>query len=115
MGFLINIFIWMIKIMLYCMLFILYLMYYICYLVVSLIISMITGKRVGNPKKFNVNFESKRNNNKKASWKEDDFEKEANILGLSKEDKRIAREEGMSPLDYIEAEENDDDELDEDR
>ena len=114
MGFLINIFIWMIKIMFYCMLFILYLMYYICYLVVSLIISMITGRRVGTPKKFNVNFESKRNN-KKTSWKEDEFEKEANILGLSKEDKRIAKEEGMSPLDYIEAEENDDDELDEDR
>lgn len=111
MGFLINIFIWMIKIMFYCILFVLYLMYYICYLVVSLIISMITGKKVGAPKKFNVNF----NNNKKTSWKEDEFEKEANILGLSKEDKRIAKEEGMNPSDYIEAEENDDDVLDEDR
>lgn len=115
MGFLINIFIWMIKIMFYCVLFVFYLMYYICYLVVSLIISMITGKKVGAPKKFNVNFESKRNNNKKTSWKEDEFEKEANILGLSKEDKRIAKEEGMNPSDYIEAEENDDDELDKDR
>ncbi len=111
MGFLINIFIWMIKIMFYCVLFVFYLMYYICYLVVSLIISMITCKKAGAPKKFNVNF----NNNKKTSWKEDEFEKEANILGLSKEDKRIAKEEGMNPSDYIEAEENDDDELDEDR
>ena len=51
MGFLINIFIWMIKVMFYCILFVLHLMYYICYLVVSLIISMITGKKVGAPKK----------------------------------------------------------------
>ena len=111
MGFLINIFIWMTKVMSYCILFVLYFTYYICCSVASLIISMITGKKVGTPKKFNVNF----NNNKKTSWKEDEFEREANILGLSKEDKRIAKEEGMNPSDYIEAEENDDDELDEDR
>ena len=35
-----------------------------------------------------------------------------NIWGLSKEDKRIAREERMSDADYIEAEERDDDNLD---
>lgn len=109
MRFLINIFMWMFKIMFYCMLFVLYSMYYICYLVISLIIGIITGKSVGTLKKF------KFNNYKKTSWKEDEFEREANILELSKEDKRIAKEERMSPLDYIEAEENDDDELDEDR
>lgn len=35
-----------------------------------------------------------------------------NIWGLSKEDKRIARKERMSDADYIEAEERDDDNLD---
>lgn len=35
-----------------------------------------------------------------------------NMWGLSKEDKRIARQERMSDTDYIEAEERDDDNLD---
>lgn len=35
-----------------------------------------------------------------------------NIWGLSKEDKRMAREERMTDADYIEAEERDDDNLD---
>ena len=35
-----------------------------------------------------------------------------NIWGLSKEDRRIARQERMSDADYIEAEERDDDNLD---
>ena len=35
-----------------------------------------------------------------------------NMWGLSKEDKRIARQERMSDADYIEAEERDDDNLD---
>lgn len=39
---------------------------------------------------------------------------ENNIWGLSKEDKRIAKEERMSDADYIEAEERDDDNLDTD-
>ncbi len=43
--------------------------------------------------------------------KDDDFDKQAKLWGLSKEDKRIAKEERMSPADYVEAEENDDDEL----
>lgn len=45
------------------------------------------------------------------TWKDDDFDKQAKLWGLSKEDKRIAKEERMSPADYVEAEENDDDEL----
>ena len=42
---------------------------------------------------------------------ESDFERESKLWGLSKEDKRIAKEERMSQADYIEAEEYDDDEL----
>ena len=51
------------------------------------------------------------NNNKYTSYKEVKFNKEADFWGLSKEDRRIAKEERMSPADYIEAEERDDDEL----
>ena len=39
------------------------------------------------------------------------FDREADLWGLSREDRRIAREERMSPADYVEAEERDDDEL----
>ena len=48
---------------------------------------------------------------KQLSWKELEFEKEADLWGLSKEERRIAKEEGMTPAEYIEAEEYDDDEL----
>ena len=44
----------------------------------------------------------------------DKFEEEANLWGLSEEDRRIAKEERLSPADYIEAEERDDDVLDTD-
>lgn len=40
-----------------------------------------------------------------------EFEREAKLWGLSEEDKRIAKQERMSPADFIEAEERDDDEL----
>lgn len=43
---------------------------------------------------------------------ESDFERESKLWGLSKEDKKSAKEERMSPADYIEAEEYDDDNLD---
>lgn len=43
--------------------------------------------------------------------KKSQFDKEADLWGLSKEDRRIAKDERMSPADYVEAEENDDDEL----
>lgn len=45
------------------------------------------------------------------SPKDNEFEKESNLWGLSKEDKRIAKQERMSPADFVEAEERDDDEL----
>ena len=45
------------------------------------------------------------------SFKEEEFEKEAELWGLSEEDKRIAKEERMTPAEFIEAEERDDDEL----
>lgn len=48
----------------------------------------------------------------KVPWKDKEFEKESNLWGLSNEDRRIAKEERMSPADYDEAEENDDDVLD---
>lgn len=48
---------------------------------------------------------------KALSFKEEEFEKEAELWGLSEEDKRIAKEERMTPAEFIEAEERDDDEL----
>ncbi len=42
------------------------------------------------------------------------FYKEAKLYNLSKEDRIIAKSERMSPSDYIEAEERDDDNLDSD-
>jgi len=48
---------------------------------------------------------------KAKTWREEEFDREAELWGLSEEDKKIAREEGMTPADFIEAEEYDDDEL----
>ena len=42
------------------------------------------------------------------------FDKESELWSLSNEDKRIAKEERMTPADYIEAEERNDDNLDTD-
>ena len=53
-------------------------------------------------------------NKKKKSkivYKDEEFNREADLWGLSEEDRRIAKEERISPADYIEAEERDDDEL----
>ena len=58
----------------------------------------------------NSPLKSNSNKNKK-SWKEEEFNKQADLWGLSKEDRIIAKQERMSPADYIEAEESDDDEL----
>lgn len=58
----------------------------------------------------NSTFKSNSNKNKR-SWKEKEFDKQADLWGLSKEDRRIAKQERMSPADYVEAEESDDDEL----
>ena len=48
---------------------------------------------------------------KKINNKESSFDKEAKLWGLTEEDKRIAKEERLSPADYIEAEERDNDDL----
>ncbi len=48
---------------------------------------------------------------KTLSFKEEEFEKEAELWRLSEEDKRIAKEERMTSAEFIEAEERDDDEL----
>ena len=43
---------------------------------------------------------------------EEEFEKEARKYNLSKRDREIAKKERMTPAEYIEAEERDDDNLD---
>lgn len=45
------------------------------------------------------------------SWEEKKFEEEADLWGLSEEDRRIAKQERMTPAEFVEAEEYDDDEL----
>ena len=70
-------------------------------------------------KKIHINFTEssfkktnvKSNKGVKRNYKDEEFDKEAKLWGLSEEDKRIAKEERMSPADFIEAEERDDDEL----
>lgn len=56
----------------------------------------------------------KKQKKNKVSYKDEEFDREADLWGLSNEDRRIAKEERMSPADYIEAEERDDDVLDTD-
>lgn len=48
----------------------------------------------------------------KNEYDEETFEKEADKWGLSKRDRERAKEERMTPSEYIEAEERDDDNLD---
>ena len=81
------------------------------------IISILFKRKIVN--KYNV-YEEKitkpGTNNKKiidvTDYEEiDEFERDAKLWNLSEEDKRIAKEERMSPADFIEAEERDDDEL----
>lgn len=70
-------------------------------------------------KKMHINFPEssfkktnvKSNKIVKRNYKDEEFDKEAELWGLSEEDKRIAKEERMSPADFVEAEERDDDEL----
>lgn len=56
-------------------------------------------------KKTNV----KSNKAVKRNYKDEKFDKEAELWGLSEENKKIAKEERMSPADFVEAEERDDD------
>lgn len=62
----------------------------------------------------NVKKEKKKEKPKKLSWKEEEFEREAKLWGLSEEDKQIAKAEGFTPADFVEAEERMDDILDTD-
>ena len=62
----------------------------------------------------NVKKEKKKEKTKKLSWKEEEFEREAKLWGLSEEDKQIAKTEGFTPADFVEAEERMDDILDTD-
>lgn len=62
----------------------------------------------------NVKKEKKKEKPKKVSWKEEEFEREAKLWGLSEEDKQIAKAEGFTPADFVEAEERMDDILDTD-
>lgn len=48
---------------------------------------------------------------KNKSYKDLEFDEDADLWGLSGEDRKLAKEERMSPADFIEAEERDDDEL----
>lgn len=64
------------------------------------------------PKNFKK--EKKKEKPKKLSWKEEEFEREAKLWGLSEEDKQIAKAEGFTPADFVEAEERMDDILDTD-
>lgn len=56
-------------------------------------------------------YKSTKKANKHTNYKDLKFDKEADLWGLSKEDRKIAKQERMSPADFIEAEERDDDEL----
>lgn len=60
---------------------------------------------------FESNINKNNNKEKEMSWEEKEFEREADLWGLSKEDRRIAKEERMSPAEFVEAEEYNDDEL----
>lgn len=60
---------------------------------------------------FNIFKTNKNDSTKGLSWKEREFEKKAKLWGLTKEDKRIAKQERMSPADFVEAEERDNDDL----
>ena len=60
---------------------------------------------------YNKSYSNRKSSRRTASYKDMEFDKEADLWGLSNEDRRIAKDERMSPADFIEAEERDDDEL----
>lgn len=70
------------------------------------------SNRVGAVSTISNNRKKQKKN--KNSYKDEEFDREADLWGLSKEERRIAKEERMSPADFIEAEERDDDVLDTD-
>ena len=91
--------------------------YYFILWLFRLIIGIFTGnkKRTIYYKSSNNNYNTNNSNKKIIDLTKEDydekFEEESKLWGLSKEDKRLAKEERMSPADFVEAEERDDDEL----
>lgn len=114
---LIELFLWFAYYSVVAMCYIVALIFHLIKGIVNLILNK-NGKKTANLKSniefVDYSFEETKVINKfknKSSWFDNKFEKEAVLWGLSKEDRRIAKEEGMSPADFIEAEEYDDDEL----
>lgn len=87
----------------------------ICYFIVRLfqVVYNIFSKKIhiNFPESFFKKTNVKSNKVIKRNYKDEEFDKEAELWGLSEEDKRITKEERMTPADFIEAEERDDDEL----
>ena len=87
-----------------------------CYFIIWL---FQTINNIFSKKKIHINFPEssfKKTNVKlnkvvKRNYKDEEFDKKAKLWGLTEEDKRIAKEERMSPADFVEGEERDDDEL----
>lgn len=81
---------------------------------IMILISIVTKKsfKVVDIKFANDNLSKNTSRNVyKTKSKRSAFSKEADLYGLSLEDRKRAKEERMSPAEYIEAEEYDDDEL----
>lgn len=94
---------------------ILYTVYFIGW-IFDVIASIFVSRKTRVNTTYYTSYEkTKQKKNKIIDLKDEDydekFEKEAKLWSLSEEDKRIAKEERMSPADFIEAEERDDDEL----
>ena len=60
---------------------------------------------------FNQNYVPKK---RRVVYKKSNFDRESDLYHLSNYDRKLALEERMSPSEFIEAEENDDDNLDND-
>lgn len=95
----------------------LYFIGYMCYLLIKFVIwliQLIFGLfSHGGVPSFDIKSPKVKSYSKK-KVKQSSFDRQADFWGLSKEDRKIAKQERMSPADYIEAEERDDDELDTD-
>ena len=127
MVFLFKILVYMLMIPLYITLYIFYFgflfMFYIFKFafsifetLINIIVSIFVPKRIRrvNTTKY---YQPKSNNPKRKiiylreNEYDEKFENDAKLWSLSETDKRIAKQERMSPADFIEAEERDDDEL----
>ena len=103
------------KLLMLPIIFVLYIWWFIILVIWELIkwfLSVVFGT-VFNPPSYSYKNTYKNNKPKKKSnkYRDIEFNKQADLWGLSEEDRRIAKQERMSPADFIEAEERDDDEL----